>query len=73
MGPAIALSSFHHLVDLNWDPALGAPSFVTDKPGHEIHDDPSRLEIFKDYIRNVVRWLGSGSAKEAAGTATLAS
>jgi hypothetical protein len=70
LGPAIALSSFHHLVDLNWDPALGAPSFVRDTPGHEIQDDPSRLEVFKDYVRNIVRWLGSRSAKRAAETAS---
>jgi hypothetical protein len=67
LGHAIALSSFHHLVDLNWDPKLGCPSFVTDKPGHEIEDDPSRLEIFKEYVRNIVKWLGTARVgKEAA-------
>lgn len=61
LGPVIAISSFHHLVDLNWDTQLGAPSFVTDKPGDEMRKDPSRLEIFKEYVRNVARWLGSRS------------
>ena len=58
MGRAVAVSTFHHLVDLNWDTDRGAPSFVTDKPGDEIKRDPDRLEIFKDYVRNIARWLG---------------
>ncbi|MGZ3549185.1 MAG: hypothetical protein ACXWNZ_12825 [Vulcanimicrobiaceae bacterium] len=57
-GRALAVSSFHHFVDLNWDVDLGCPSFVTDKPGYEIKTGPSRLEIFKDYVHNIVRWLG---------------
>ncbi|MGA7354603.1 MAG: hypothetical protein WA431_06620 [Candidatus Cybelea sp.] len=63
LGRAVAVSTFHHLVDLNWDTDRGAPSFVTDKPGDEIKRDPARLEIFKDYVRNIARWLGvrSGS------------
>ena len=58
MGRAVAVSTFHHLADLNWDTDRGAPSFVTDKPGDEIKRDPARLEIFKDYVRNIARWLG---------------
>ena len=58
LGRAVALSTFHHLADLNWDTTRGAPSFVTDKPGDEIKRDPSRLEIFKDYVLNIARWLG---------------
>jgi hypothetical protein len=58
LGRAVALSTFHHLVDLNWDTDRGAPSFVTDKPGDEIKRDPARFEIFKDYVRNIARWLG---------------
>ena len=58
LGRAVAISTFHHLVDLNWDTDLGAPSFVTDKPGDEIKRDPARFEIFKDYVRNIARWLG---------------
>jgi hypothetical protein len=58
MGRAVAVSTFHHFADLNWDTERGAPSFVTDQPGDEIKRDPARLEIFKDYIRNIARWLG---------------
>ena len=57
-GRAVAMSTFHHLADLNWDTDRGAPSFVTDRPGDEIKRDPARLEIFKDYVRNIARWLG---------------
>ncbi len=59
MGRAVAVSTFHHFADLNWDTERGAPSFVTDKPGDEIKHDPARFEIFKDYIRNIARWLGA--------------
>ena len=58
MGRAVAVSTFHHLADLNWDTDRGAPSFVTDKPGDEIKQDPARFEIFKDYVRNIALWLG---------------
>ena len=58
-GRAIAQSTFHHFADMNWDSSKGAPSFVHDKPGHEMRDDPSRLDIFKDYVRNCARWLGA--------------
>jgi hypothetical protein len=56
-GRAVAESTFHHFADLNWDPAKGAPSFVTDKPGTEIAQDPVRLDLFKEYVRNIARWL----------------
>ena len=32
-GPAIAQSTFHHFADYNWDPGMGAPSFVDEPPG----------------------------------------
>jgi hypothetical protein len=52
-GRAVVCSTFHHFADLNWDIAAGAPSFVTDPPGHETERDPRRLEIFQDYVRNI--------------------
>ena len=58
-GRAVAESTFHHFCDLNWDTAKGAPSFVTDKPGDEMKRDPQRLSIFKEYARNIARWLSS--------------
>jgi hypothetical protein len=57
LGRVVACSTFHHFADMNWDTDAGAPSFVTDAPGHEIKRDPSRLEIFKDLVHNVARWL----------------
>ena len=57
LGRAIAESSFHHLVDYNWDTKMGCPSFLEEPPGHEIEDDPSRLYDVKTYVANVARWL----------------
>ncbi|ORA39364.1 hypothetical protein [Mycobacterium aquaticum] len=57
LGRALAESTFHHFADYNWDTDCGAPSFVTEAPGHQIDSDPSRLAVFKDYVRNVAGWL----------------
>jgi hypothetical protein len=57
LGRALACSTFHHFADMNWDVSLGAPSFVTEPFGHEIADDPERLDIFHDYVRNIATWL----------------
>ena len=57
MGRAVAESTFHHFADMNWDTSKGAPSFVADKPGSEIAADPERLGYFKEYVRNIARWL----------------
>jgi hypothetical protein len=62
MGRAVAESTFHHFADMNWDIDRGAPSFVTDRPGNEIKEDPLRLKVFMDYVHNVVRWLQAGRA-----------
>lgn len=59
LGRAIAESSFHHLVDYNWDIKMGCPSFLEEPPGHEIENDPSRLADVKTYVENVARWLAS--------------
>ena len=57
MGRAVAESTFHHFADYNWDLTCGAPSFVTEPPGTQIAADPSRLAVFKDYVRNAAAWL----------------
>ena len=57
LGRAVAESSFHHLVDYNWDTSKGCPSFLSEPPGDEIKRDPSRLEDVKCYANNVARWL----------------
>lgn len=56
-GRAIAESSFHHLVDYNWDTSMGCPTFLIEPPGDEIHRDPARLNDVKTYVRNAARWL----------------
>ena len=60
-GRAVACSTFHHFADMNWDIDAGAPSFVTEPPSDEMKRDPSRLEVFKDYVRNIARWLQTGT------------
>lgn len=57
MGRAVAESTFHHFADYNWDLDSCAPSFVSEPPGSQIRDDPSRLVVFKDYVRNLAAWL----------------
>jgi len=57
LGRAVAESSFHHLVDYNWDTSKGCPSFLEEPPGDEIIREPARLEDIKTYVTNVARWL----------------
>lgn len=57
LGRAVAESTFHHFADYNWDLDRGCPSFVTEPPGTQIAKDPTRLAVFKDYVRNVAAWL----------------
>ena len=59
LGRAIAESSFHHLVDYNWDTSKGHPSCVTEPPGDQIKRDPGRLNDIKAYVRNVALWLAA--------------
>jgi hypothetical protein len=59
MGRAVAESTFHHFADYNWELDRGAPSFVTEPPGTELKADPSRLAVFKDYVRNIATWLAA--------------
>jgi hypothetical protein len=61
LGRGIAESSFHHLVDYNWDTGAGCPSFVAEPPGDEIARDPARLADIKTYVRNAARWLAPQS------------
>jgi hypothetical protein len=57
LGRAIAESSFHHLVDYNWDISTGCPSFVTEPPGDQIRCTPEKLADIWTYMSNVARWL----------------
>jgi len=56
-GRAIAESSFHHFADYNWDVSRGAPSFVTEKPGTQIANQPRALDDIRAYVRNAAQWL----------------
>jgi len=57
LGRAVAESSFHHLVDYNWDTAQGCPSFLAEPPGDQINREPEKLDDIKAYVTNVARWL----------------
>lgn len=57
LGRGIAESSFHHLVDYNWNPEIGAPSFLNDPPGSGYRETPSNLDDVKTYVSNLARWL----------------
>ena len=57
LGRAVAESSFHHLVDYNWDTSMGCPSFLLEPPGHQIEEEPEKLADIKTYVRNVALWL----------------
>jgi hypothetical protein len=56
-GRAVAESSFHHLVDYNWDTDMGCPSFLVEPPGDQIKREPGKLNDIKVYVENVARWL----------------
>ena len=60
-GRAIAESSFHHVVDYNWNIDLGCPSFLEEPPGDWIKREPAKLDDVKQYVANAARWL-SGKA-----------
>ena len=57
LGRAVAESSFHHLVDYNWDTSKGCPSFLAEPPGDQIKREPEKLADIKAYVENVARWL----------------
>ena len=57
LGRAVAESSFHHLVDYNWDTDQGCPSFLLEPPGDQIKREPEKLSDIKAYVENVARWL----------------
>jgi hypothetical protein len=65
-GPAVAESSFHHFADYNWDPALGAPSFVTDPPGNSFQTFPEARRSTERYIQNLALWLAGRSPEREA-------
>jgi hypothetical protein len=57
LGRGIAESSFHHLVDYNWDTSLRCPTFVEEPPGDGYKENPEALADIKTYVRNAAVWL----------------
>ena len=57
LGRGIAESSFHHLVDYNWDTETGCPDFVEESPGDGYRKNPQALEDIKIYAANLAKWL----------------
>jgi hypothetical protein len=60
LGRGIAESSFHHLVDYNWDTDMGCPSFLEEPPGDGYKRNPAALEDIKTYVSNAAKWLAGG-------------
>ncbi len=56
-GPALTQSTFHHFADYNWDPRLGSPDFVTEKPGGNLAGTPRAMASVHRYVRNLALWL----------------
>jgi hypothetical protein len=56
-GRAIAESSFHHLVDYNWNTDMGCPTFLEEPPGDGYKKNPAALDDIKRYVENAARWL----------------
>ena len=56
-GPAVAQSTFHHFTDYNWDPTMGAPSFVHEQPGDGIMRFPAARRSTERYVHNLALWL----------------
>jgi len=57
LGRGIAESSFHHLVDYNWNTEMGCPSFLSEPPGDGYKREPHALEDIKTYVSNAALWL----------------
>ena len=57
LGRAIAESSFHHLVDYNWDTDKGCPTFLEEPPGDGYKQNPAALDDMKRYVENAANWL----------------
>ncbi|MGQ0542530.1 MAG: hypothetical protein ACT4O9_11875 [Blastocatellia bacterium] len=56
-GRAIAESSFHHIVDYNWDTDAGCPTFLEEPPGDGYKRNPDALKDIKQYVANAAKWL----------------
>jgi hypothetical protein len=57
-GPALAQSTFHHFADYNWDPGMGAPTFVSESPGGSLAKSAQARRSVARYVGNLALWLG---------------
>lgn len=64
VGPAIAQSTFHHFADYNWDPRMGAPTFVSEPPGGSLAKSERARRSVARYVGNVALWLAGRSPNE---------
>jgi hypothetical protein len=56
-GAALAASTFHHFADYNWDPRVGAPTFVDEPAGSSMLQNPEAIEHTHRYVENIALWL----------------
>lgn len=56
-GRAVVHSTFHHFANCNWDPTMGAPSFVSEPPGEGIARLPEARRSTERYVHNLALWL----------------
>ncbi|HEY9618941.1 MAG TPA: hypothetical protein V6C78_01150 [Crinalium sp.] len=53
----ISAASARPFADYNWNPDMGAPSFVTEPVGDGFKREPHAVEDIKTYVRNLALWL----------------
>jgi hypothetical protein len=56
-GAALAASTFHHFADYNWDPRVGAPTFVDEPAGSSMLQNHEAIEHTRLYVDNIALWL----------------
>jgi hypothetical protein len=56
-GAALAASTFHHFADYNWDPRVGAPTFVDEPAGSSMLQIRQAIEHTHRYVENIAHWL----------------
>jgi hypothetical protein len=71
MGPAIAQSTFHHFADYNWNIRMGAPNFVSERPGGSLAKSAQARRSVARYVGNVALWLSGRNPNRLAGQIDL--
>jgi hypothetical protein len=63
-GPAIAQSTFHHFADYNWNPRMGAPSFISERPGGALVKSVKARRSVARYVGNLALWLAGRNPED---------